>query len=530
MGAMASSPRPAAAQPPASKSKPNIIFVVSDQHRAGLTKRTGYPLDTSPTLDSLAESGIGFDHAYATTPLCVPSRTSMLTGRWPEATHVRMNLDAHDAFFKKDLYQVAKDVGYKTGLAGKNHTYKKQEDLDFWRQYSLAKGYIPPNAPKEKQREYEKYNQWLRGLQANVALEPTPFPLEMQFPYRIVSDAIDFIDQSAEGPFILQVGFLSPHDPEQVPKPYWDMFPPDQVPPRCAGPEALKNLGYRAQWLHGLEMDAFPQTEQVWRRYKSNYLGMLRLIDDQLKRLVDHLKQKNLFDNTVIVYVADHGDYLMDYGLARKGVGQFECLTHIPMVWHGPGIRSSSAASSAFVSMADVMPTLCEAMGAEIPHGVQGRSLWPILQGEDYPHDEFRSIYTGVGLGGLYYDESDHVPYSIAEGNLGPHAWDELNGVTQSGNAKMVRMGDWKLICDMMGYGQLYHLPSDPCELKNVFGHPSAAKEQASLMAELLMWTIRSQDSLPTGPQNRKYHTKWSTKHNWYAPYRHGTAPEAFIP
>jgi len=95
---------------------------------------------------------------------------------------------------------------------------------------------------------------------------------------------------------------------------------------------------------------------------------------------------------------------------------------------------------------------------------------------------------------------------------------------------KMVRMGDWKLIFDMMGYGQLYHLPSDPCELKNLYGDPSVAKEQARLMEELMMWTIRNQDSLPTGVQGNPMQTKWPAKHNWYAPYRRGTAPEPFIP
>src|SRR5690348_15947743 len=79
----------AQAQQSARATKPNIIFIVSDQHRAGLTKREGYPLDTSPTLDRLAESGVGFDRAYCTYPVCVPSRTTMLTGRWPEATRVR---------------------------------------------------------------------------------------------------------------------------------------------------------------------------------------------------------------------------------------------------------------------------------------------------------------------------------------------------------------------------------------------------------------------------------------------------------
>ena len=103
----------------------------------------------------------------------------------------------------------------------------------------------------------------------------------------------------------------------------------------------------------------------------------------------------------------------------------------------------------------------------------------------------------------MYYEASDNVPYFLPDGKRaqvqeahpGTAGYDELNKVTQSGLQKMVRMGDWKLIYDMMGYGQIYHLPSDPCELKNLFGHPSAAKEQMALMAELLMWTIRAQDS-----------------------------------
>jgi arylsulfatase A-like enzyme len=533
LGAMIPSATKSAA--PETGRGPNIVFIVSDQHRAGLTKRSGYPLDTSPMLDKLADGGVSFEHAYATCPLCVPSRISMLTGRWPEAHRVRMNLAAKDAFFEKDLYQVAKENGYRTGLAGKNHTYLKEGDLDFWREYGLAKGWMAPNGPEV----YKEYEQWLRGLHANVSLSPTPFPLEVQFPYRIISDAIEFMDGAGSQPFILQIGFSEPHDPEQVPAPYWDMYPPDQVPDRCAGPEALTHLGHRAQWLYGYSNSRFP-TEKHWRRYKSNYLGMLHLLDDQLTRLVDHMREKNLLQSTILIYLADHGDYLMDYGLARKGVGLFECLTRIPMVWSGYGIRPSAVGSTAFVSMADVMPTLCEAVGAEIPHGVQGRSLWPLLQDQDYPREEFRSVYSEAGLGGLYYDSADGVQYSspeepgqarVTESPTLPGAgWDELNKVTQSGIQKMVRMGDWKLIYDMMGYGQLYHLSSDPCELKNLFGQPSAAQVQQQLMAELLMWTIRSQDSLPTGPQNRHYQTRWPREHNWYAPNRHATAPEAFIP
>lgn len=513
--------------------KPNIIFIISDQHRAGLAKREGYPLDTSPALDRLAVRGLAFDRAYCTSPLCVPSRTSMLTGRWPEATHVRSNNMLNDAFYPTHLYKVARENGYKTGLTGKNHTFLNEADADFWRIYELANGWIAPNAPKE----YHDFEAWLQSLRANLSLEPNPFPVELQHPYRIVSDAMEFINGAGDQPFLLQIGFSEPHDPEQVPRPYWDMFPPDSVPDRCAGPEVLNQMGYRAQWLYGHQESGFP-TEKNWRRYKSNYLGMLRLLDDQLARLVSFLDAKQLTHNTILVYSADHGDYLMDYGLGRKGVGMPESLARIPMVWSGPGIKPTNAGKSAFVSMVDFFPTLCEVMGVDIPQGVQGRSLWPILEGQDYPREEFRSIYCTAGLGGLYYERSDGVPYFLPDGQRaqmqkrhpGTAGYDELNKVTQSGLQKMVRMGDWKLIYDMMGYGQLYHLPSDPCELKNLFGQPHTAKEQMALLAELLTWTIRAQDSLPTGTQDVKYQTKWPAKHNWYAPYRHGIAPEPYIP
>jgi arylsulfatase A-like enzyme len=524
---LSAAPRPARPLPGgrASPDRPNIIVLITDQNRAGLSKRAGYPLDITPAMDRLSATGVDFRRAYVTLPACVPSRISMLTGRWPCAHRVRMNLQPQDAFFAKDMYQVAREQGYRTALIGKNHTYLKKGDLDYWRPYFHEGGTVSKNAHPQS----AAFDEWLKTLDFNQAEKPAPFPVETQLPYRIVSDAIDYVHANRAQPFLLQVSIPEPHDPEQVPHPYWDMFPPDALPDRCAGPEALAKLGPRARWLYELQQTAFPMTEKHWRRYVSNYLGAVRLIDDQVARLVASLEESGQLDNTIIVRLSDHGDYLMDYGLGRKGVGLPEALTHVPMFWTGPGVKPSpEIGASAFVSVADIMPTLCEIMGAEIPIGVQGRSLWPLLKGEPYPADEFRSIMAEVGVGGLYYDEDDK-PVTVAI-KPGTTAWDELNGVTQSGNARMVRMGDWKLIYDMMGYGQLYSLEADPCELDNRFGQPDVAREQAAMMAELAMWTIRTQDDLPTGPQNDKYRTKWARPHNWYAPHRHGTAPVAYIP
>lgn len=508
-------------------SKPNIILVIADQRHYGLSKANGYKFDTSPFLDRMQASGVAFKNNYCTIPVCVASRVSMLTGRWPEAHRVRMNLQAEAAVYSQDIFQVARQSGYRTCLSGKNHTYMKPSDVDVWREYSHDGGHLSPTAHKDS----VAFETWLKNLHFNFATEPSPYPLETQLTYRIVSDAIDFIDEQSEKPFFMEVSFPEPHDPEQVPKPYWNMFPPDEVPQRCAGAEALKNMGPRARWEYSLQQSQCPITDPQWRRYLSNYLGALRMIDDQIARLAGHLEQRGLSRNTLVVFTSDHGDYLMNYGLGRKGVGLCEDLTHTPMIWWGCGVRPNHSIEQAFTSMADLMPTMCEAMNAAIPRGVQGRSLWPLMQGDSYPADEFRSIVTEVGLGGLYYEESDHVPPEISHDPRRSGSWDELNKVTQSGSQKMVRMREWKLIYDMMGYGQLYNLREDPCEMRNLFGDPRCEKIQAELMAELAMWVIRLQDSLPTGPQNGKYQTKWPSSHNWYAPHRRGgSAPNSYIP
>ena len=503
-----------AGTPRANTTKPNIVIIMADQMHDGMTRASGFPLDTMPTLDSLGAAGASFARAYACAPLCVPSRVSLLTGRWPHAHRVRQNSAPRAAVFEKDLFGVAKDLGYRTGLAGKNHSYLKAADLDFWREYSHLKGWQSPDEPKET----VEFDAWLVRENFSNEYAAAPFPVEAQHPYRIASDAIEFIESNGSQPFALWVSFPEPHNPYQVSEPYFSMFPPDQVPARAVGPEALDVKGFKWHWLRGLEETTYPGYDANWRKIRSIYLGMLRLIDDQIKRLVDCLSRKGIRDNTIIVYLTDHGDYFMDYGLMRKGVGMPEELVNIPFIWSGSGIAQQGRVEDAMVSTADVMPTLCEAIGAEIPHGAQGRSLWPLLQKQPYPKEEFRSIYSEVGYGGMYYTEADHVPYSIAKMQSPAAAkagFDELNPVTQCGNLKMVRMGEWKLLYDMMGNGQLYNLAEDPHELTNRFQDESAARDRDRMLQELLTWTIRTQDDLPVAA----YKVKWPSR-NWYATYR----------
>ncbi len=493
--------------------RPNVLVIMSDQHRAGLTRATGFPLDTMPALDRLAARGVHFHNAYTTAPLCVPARISMLTGRWPHAHRVRQNSAARYAYFQKDLFHVCREAGYATALTGKNHSHLTPDRVDFWRPYMHLNGWMPENPPSE----YVEFQKWMQHLNHGDSQVPTPFPVEAEFPYRIVSDAMEFLDRTADRPFAMWVSFPEPHNPYQVPKPYFDLFPPDAIPPRGAGPETAAQKGFKYQWLQRLEESVYPGYRDRWRRTRSNYLGMLRLIDDQIARLLTHLESTGKARNTVILYLADHGDYFCDYGLERKGAGLPEVLTRIPMVWAGWNVQGGNH-GTAFVSTADVLPTICEAIGTPIPVGAQGRSLWPMLTGQAYPREEFASIYSEVGFGGLYYgpeDEKNGVINPKWGHVAGPPGaiptYDELNPVTQSGNMKMVRRGEWKLIFDMMGNGRIYNLAHDPYELNDLFGKPGAAEIQPRLMADLLRWTIRTQDDLPIAA----YQPKWA-KHGWY--------------
>lgn len=482
---------------------PNIVFVMTDQLRADFTKGMGFDLDTMPFLDSVATQGTRFRRAYTTSPACVPARTSLLTGRWPSTHRIRQNSNTspEDVSRGDDLIDVLRGIGYQLFYAGKTHMYRDDPaDYDAFSEYGHTR------APDTTQ-EQRDFTRWLRSIDMGPTSEPTPFPPEQQYPYRIVSDAIRQIDaRDPDKPFFAFVSTPEPHNPYQVSEPYFSMFE-GRVPERACGPEAAEAKGGAYKWLRDLVEEKRPGYDKLWRRYRAIYCGMLRLIDDQLRRLVDHLKEQGLWENTLLVFLADHGDYVGDYGLQRKGAGMPEVLANIPMIVHGCGVRAQDNKKD-FVSIADLLPTVCEAVGRPIPRGVQGRSLWQMLTGSHYPAPEFADIVTERGFGGLPYPDdarpSLHFPY---EGTR----YDELNSVTQSGSSRMLRHDHYKLYEHVTGTCELYDLEKDPMELDNRWDDPSLRTVKADLTQRLQRWSVRLTDDLPQG----KYEAKLAP-HNWY--------------
>lgn len=472
---------------------PNIIIIMTDQLRADLMAREGYTINTMPCTDSLAQKGIWFNHAYTAAPASAPARVSMLTGRFPSATHVRTNHNISDAFYEKDLFDVARQQGYKTALIGKNHSHLTKERTDYWSPYEHSGQ--PSN---DKSKEAATYDTYLESLKMYTSQEASPFDVTTQLPYRMVDEASDWINSLSGQPFMMWLSMPEPHNPYQVCEPYYSMFPPETLPKMRTSAADLQIKGEEYELLTEMMRMGHVGYPENLQRLRSIYHGMLRMIDDQIRRLTDELKRKNRYDNTIIVFVADHGDYVGEYGLMKKGVGMDDPLTRIPMQWTGPGIQASSLPHQAHVSITDIFPTICEIMGAQIPRGVQGRSLWPLLQGKSYPEKEFESVISEDGYGGMYYTKEDGTDY-INEGAVSetPGFFDELNTWSQSGTMRMLRKGDWKLVYDMNGNGQLYNLSNDPSETINLFQKENNKDIKNEMVESLLRWELSIQDPLP---------------------------------
>jgi len=453
----------------------------------------------------------------------------MLTGRYPSAHRVKTNYNARDAYFTKDLFDVFKSNGYRTALIGKNHSHLTPNKTDFWYEASHL-GIDDPMRTSEE----EAFDEWLKTTHFHMAIDPAPFPLECQIPYRLVTKAQNWI-KSANKPFLLWLSFPEPHNPYQVPEPYHSMFPPDSCPQPKTDASALDIKGFKYQWCRRCFEIAFPDFEETLPRARSNYLGMLRLLDDQIQRLIAFIDSQGLREDTIIVFLSDHGDFVGEYGLLRKGPEMPEPLVRIPLQFNGPGILQMAGPHPAHVSITDIMPTLCEAVGITLPDGVQGRSLWPLLTGNAYPEDEFASAYVEQGFGGLHYCENDtldptkdglspaifeDVPQSPLKANgttAVKHTWgafDCLNSWTQSGTMRMVRKADWKIIFDMQGRGQLYNLAEDPAEVHNLYEVALGLNNQCTetkkhdlstvcmqLLSDLLQWVLWMQDALPLPKQ-----------------------------
>jgi len=457
--------------------KPNILWYCTDQQRFDTIRSLGNPYINTPNLDRLVENGVAFTNAYAQSPICTPSRATFLTGRYPATHHVHRN--GNDYFPPNEVLvtKILADAGYDCGLVGKLHLSRAHRRIEI-RPDDGYRVFHWSHHPYPDWPEGHDYAYWLKkekGVDINelygdlrgIFYGPG-VPAEYHQTTWCSEMAIRFITEKRDGPWLLSVNPFDPHPPFDPPKEYLDRYNPEEMPFPLFREEDLErqkrfrmidqqtveavnpyDLDFEEEIERrkvGVDTASTPPAVYDSRMIKACYYAMIELIDEQFGRIIEVLQETGQLENTVIIFMSDHGELLGDHGLLYKGCRFFESLVHVPLIISWPERFERKIRSNALVELVDLAPTLLEAANVPVPSFMQGKSLFPILSGEA--------------------DPDYHKPYVVSEYN------DALN-LPNASHGTMYFDGVYKsIIYHGDNLGELYNLKLDPGEFENLWDDP----------------------------------------------------------
>ena len=478
---------------------PNIIVILADQLKATASHLYGSTFCETPALQRLANEGVLYQHAFTPHPLCVPARVSLWTGRYPHAHGARRNETWMPAG-AAHAFRLWKEAGYHNALIGKNHCFEQQEDLtlfDTW--CEISHGGLPDEPARGmawfRQREgiqaAHDLRRTMKAQNPRFAYATSNYPLEDYATGLITGQTVRFLEQHQQDRFALWVSFPDPHEPWVAPEHYARMFPPERIdlpPQRAAEFERLAPERNRVlQRMLGYEQDAL---EDVYGLL-GVYYGMVRFLDDGLGQILDALERLDLRRNTIVVFCADHGDFMGEHGMQCKGGVFYDCLTRVPLIVSWPGFIPEGQQEESLVSLVDILPTLLSLQGIPVPAEVQGQGL-PVVTGAR----RREAAFSEYGAGG--------PPFRMADLEALPEPYGRktliqtLQWREAEGRRKMVRTRGWKYVHDPMGdLDELYDLENDPWELENVAADPANREVLAEMRLRLLDWSLQTEDGSP---------------------------------
>ena len=389
----------------------NILFITADQWRGDCLSALGHPVIRTPHLDALAAEGVLFARHFANAAPCGPSRASLHTGMYLQNHRSAMNGTPLDARHTNWALEAAK-AGYDPVLFGYTDTSRDPRELeadDPWlRTYEGVLPGIRPVCQMDawglpwvehlKSLGFEtpsdtRYTFGLRkpGLEyEDGAPNPRPldYPAEVDDTAFMVDRTIDYM-RGASGPFIAHLSILRPHPPFVAPEPYNSLYDPAALP-GFVRKDTPEEEGRQHPWLAyqlGRRLFRAPADENKLRRLKAVYFGLMSRVDDEIGRLVAFMKSEGLWERTLIIFTSDHGEQIGDHWLLGKG-GYFDGSYHIPLIVRDPRACADASRGQvvrAFTENVDIMPTMLEAIGAEVPLQCDGRGLAPFLAGRPAP-------------------------------------------------------------------------------------------------------------------------------------------------
>jgi len=459
--------------------RPNILWICTDQQRYDTIHALGNAQIRTPNLDRLAAEGVAFTRAYCQAPICTPSRASFLTGRYPSTIHVNRN---GNAYFPAEVELITRrlaGLGYDCGLAGKLHLSAAHGRVEVRPDdgYRVFQWSHHPHPEAFWPTEQHAYQRWLRelGIDWEAAYNADQVPGWSERAYSragiaakyhqttwCADEAIAFMREAREGPWLMSVNPFDPHPPFDPPAEYLARMDVTRMPLPLFQPEELESqLDFRGIDFQ-TETPIDPSTYDA-QRMVATYYAQIELIDDQVGRMLDALEASGQREETIVLFTSDHGEMLGDHGLLWKGCRFYEALVHVPLIVSWPGHLQAGLRSDALVELTDIVPTLLEALSLPGPANVQGRSLLPILSGQaqaDVHRDFVRCEY---------HDALDR-----------PHA----------SHANMILNGQYKLaVYHGQKVGELYDLLEDPHEFANLWDDAGTQECKYALM-KLLFDTV----------------------------------------
>ncbi|MPY89731.1 MAG: sulfatase-like hydrolase/transferase [Luteitalea sp.] len=457
-------------------SHPNIILIQADMQRYDALGAYGNPYINTPNLDRLAQSGTYFRHAYATSPVCAPSRWSLFSGMYTTSHQAYSNQhEAEGIELPTSLPMELKRLGYTNALIGKNHSFLSNREFDILRP-------IPENGHD--------------FTVTRLAPRAAPWPAREDPMYLLTDRTLQFIDQrqAQEQPYFIWLSYLYPHTPYQVPEPYFSMYKDRALPPLQQENKGLEAAGKPFRQIFHQENNdrLLPFDDETTALMRHTYYGMVSLVDDQVGRLFDHLDRLGQRNDTIVIFTSDHGDYQGDHHMYTKSPAMYDCLIRVPLIFSWPGRIEAVTPDRTLVSQVDVMPTLLSLVGVDIPQQVQGIDLSKSLISGKWDREVRDVVFAEYGLPGASFDRQrleevfpdyKENPLNWAEGV--PY---EANPVSLAGRFRMARTLEWKYVEYEDGDNELYNMVHDPHELTNLYGTEEHSTAARALQKALREW------------------------------------------
>lgn len=486
----------------------NVLLVTVDQWRGDCLGVAGHPVVQTPNLDRLARRGTRFANHWSVTAPCGPSRASLLTGLYLMHHRSVGNGTPLDARFT-NVAQLARSVGYQPVLFGYTDTSVDPRTVDDPDDPRLRdyEGVLPGFDVHTKLTTADP-GPWVRWLAAQ-GLEvpsdparlhdpapgqgdegrwraPTWFPAECTETAFLTEQLLGWLDEREhDDPWFAHVSYIRPHPPYRAPAGYHDRYDPDDGPGFVRGPSRDDEVQVHPLHAASVHVTGCPVDERELRKVRAAYWANMTEVDDQLGRVLDHLEASGELDRTLVVVTSDHGDQMGDHWLLEK-LGWWDESYWIPLLVADPRPTSSAGRGRVvdeFTESVDLLPTLCDWMGVEVPVEVDGRSLAPFTAGEPVP-ERWRTAAH------WQWDFRDPVA----------HLAEDLFGLTMEECAlDVVRGHDHKYVHLANGDCLLFDLRDDPEQLHDLASDPDAADLLARSRAELLTWRMRHDDRTLTG-------------------------------